>query len=45
MQITPTERHYLLEFLIEEAKEHEEMIQKHKAEREANSQNSRSRRK
>lgn len=39
MQITPTERNYMLEFLTDEAKRREEMLQKKKAEREANRRN------
>lgn len=39
MLITPTERNYMLEFLLDEAKKQEEIIQKQKAEREANRRN------
>lgn len=38
MSITPTERTFMLEFLLEEAKQREEMIQKRKAERAARGQ-------
>lgn len=37
--LTPTDRQYLIEFLVEEAKEQEEMWKKKKAEREANRKN------
>lgn len=35
MEITPTERNYMLGFLLDEAKQREEMLQKKKAERAA----------
>ena len=35
MDITPTERNYMLEFLLDEAKQREQMLQKKKAERAA----------
>lgn len=35
MNITPTERSYMLEFLIDEAKQREALIQKRKAEKAA----------
>lgn len=35
MEITPTERTYILEFLVAEAKQREEMLQKRQAERAA----------
>lgn len=35
MDITPTERNYILEFLLDEAKQREAMMQKRKAERAA----------
>lgn len=37
MNITPTERNYMLQFLVEEAKQREEILQKRKAERAAKS--------
>lgn len=36
LQMTPTERNYILEFLVEEAKHNQELIEKRKAERELN---------
>ena len=35
LQVTPTERNYMLEFLVAEAKQREEMLAKKKAERAA----------
>lgn len=36
MNMSPTERHYLIDFLIEDAKEQAKELEKRKAEREAN---------
>ena len=35
MEITPTERNYMLEFLLDEAHQREQMLQKKQAERAA----------
>lgn len=39
LKITPIEKQYLLEFLLEEAKHNKEILEKRQAEREANKNN------
>ena len=39
LNITPVERNYMLQFLVEEAKEREDMLNKRRAEQEANRRN------